>query len=201
MTELDDNLSEQGDEQVLMGWEKRVRVLFNPAMWVYVLLGFGAGACFVGLLFTALGAGAAGFLLAAILLVVCLVISFIAMLAIDLFGGLRSVFALTTRGARSIAGKAAQGISFGTTVVGILFRSPLVAGAGLLAESEQSLFIEYERVRTVKFNPRRQVILIRKRRLSKPVALYCTDEVFQRALDILRERCPGAVFEQVAIPL
>ena len=200
MADVTDNISEP-DEQILVGWEKRVRVLFNPAMWVYALLGFGAGACFVALLFMVLGAGATGFLLAVILLGVCLVISFIAMLAIDLFGGLRTVFALTTRGARSVAGKAAQGISYGATAVGVLVRSPMLAGAGLLAVSEQSLFIEYECVKTVKFNRRRQIIVIRKRRLSKPVALYCTDEVFERALAVLREQSPKALFAEVAIPL
>ena len=189
------------EEEILVAWERKVKVLGNPAMWLYALIGFGCGAGLVGLLFAALAGPLIGLGFGAGLLAFFGVISFLVMLGIDLMGGLRTCFAVTTSGSWSVAGKGAQGISWGTAAVGAMMGSAATAGAGLLAAAEQSLFIEHADVRTVSFNERRRIIVLRRGLLSKPVALYCSEESYHPAMDALRERCPQATFDAKRIPL
>jgi hypothetical protein len=131
------------------------------------------------------GAGVFAFLMA-IFVVVGLVI--------DLFGGFRTTFALTTTGVRSIAGKGAGRAADTAFWAGVLAGSASVAGAGMLAKSEQNVFIAFRDVTKVKLRPGRRYILVKGGFVQKPIALYCLPDNYPQAEAILRQQCPGAKF-------
>ena len=192
MTDEMATTGETGGEELWLAWDARVRVLLNPSVWGGVLLAFGISSC----LFTALmlfiskspwalavGAGIFAFFMAIFVVVG---------LAIDLFGGFQTTFALTTQGVRSIAGKAAGRAADAAFWTGVLLGSAGAAGAGLLAKSEKNVYIPYGEVTKVKFKPGRRYILVKGVFLQKPIGLYCTPENYDQAEAILRQECPGA---------
>ncbi len=60
-----------------------------------------------------------------------------------------------------------------TVVLGLLSGKPAVAGAGVLAQSRQGVFLKWSRVRKVKYKPRQRTILL-KGGFSERIALFCT---------------------------
>ncbi|MGE4273644.1 MAG: hypothetical protein AB7E31_12360 [Desulfitobacterium sp.] len=60
-----------------------------------------------------------------------------------------------------------------TIVLGLLSGKPSVAGAGMLAQSRQEVFLQWQRISKVKRDPRRQVIILWSGRMEQ-IALFCT---------------------------
>jgi hypothetical protein len=105
---------------------------------------------------------------------------------IDLFGGFKVVFFLTSHGVRSVAGKGAKAAATTAFWMGALTGRPGVAGAGLLAESEQNVFIPWQEVTKIKVKTWRRFILVKREWGYKPIGLYCTPENFPQVMEILR---------------
>jgi hypothetical protein len=182
-----------GPEQVLLQWPGRVRVLANPIVWRNILLCFGIPCLLVGGLFLAIsGEAGSSFLLAAGLFSFFMILFLLIGLAVDLFGGFRVRFTLTDRGLWSHSGKAARAAYTAAVVGGLVAGSAAAVGAGLLARSEQEVFIPWNEVSKVKVNPRRRHVLVKGSFLQKPIGLYCTAENFAGVLAVLRERCPAS---------
>jgi len=70
-------------------------------------------------------------------------------------------------------------------VLGLISTRPAAAGAGLLAESRQSVFLRWKGVRKVQFLPRRKVILVRGG-LAERIALFCCEDNYQQVEDFVR---------------
>ena len=62
-----------------------------------------------------------------------------------------------------------------TVIIGILSRKPSAAGAGLLAQSKQDVFLRWNNIRKVKYDPLRHTIVVRGG-LTEKIALFCTEQ-------------------------
>lgn len=62
-----------------------------------------------------------------------------------------------------------------TVVLGLLSGKSAAAGAGILAQSRQEIFLRWDRVKKLKYKPKSCTILLRGG-FSEQIALFCTDE-------------------------
>ncbi len=62
-----------------------------------------------------------------------------------------------------------------TVVAGLLSGKPAVAGAGMLAQSQQDVQIKWKRIKRVKYIPLRQVIMINAG-FAENIALFCKND-------------------------
>ena len=62
-----------------------------------------------------------------------------------------------------------------TVMLGLLAGRPSVAGAGLLAQSRQEVFIRWSHVTKVKFKPQSHTVLLRSG-WTEQIALFCTQD-------------------------
>jgi hypothetical protein len=175
-------------EQLHLTWETRIRLLANPSIWNSMLLALGIPSVLLGL-FLAFLAKRPEFILLVPLgaLSILFGIFFLVAVVIDLFGGFKVTFFLTTLGVRSVAGKGAKAASTVAVLAGALAGKPGVVGAGILAESEQNVFIPWSAITKIKIKAWRRYILIKREWGCKPIALYCTSENFAQVLDLLRQ--------------
>lgn len=185
------------DERLLLTWTNHVRLLVNPTVWSSMLLVLGIPALLLGLFFAFLAKrldyvvivplGFLTFLFAIFVLVA---------LVIDAFGGMQATFFLTTNGVRFVSGTGAKAASRVALLAGLLSGRPGLAGAGLLAESEQGAFMPWSEIATIRVKASRHYVLLRGSWGDKPVGLYCTPENFREVLDLLRanagDRMPRA---------
>ena len=72
-------------------------------------------------------------------------------------------------------------------VLGFLSKTPSSAGAGLLAQSRQEVFLPWGRVRRAKYNEKARTILLRGG-LTENIALFCTEENYSQVEDIIRSK-------------
>jgi hypothetical protein len=63
-------------------------------------------------------------------------------------------------------------------------------GGSLLATSQESNSISWNDVTSVKVYPRNRLIILRDMTIINGVALYCTEDNFDRVLDVIRKRVP-----------
>jgi len=169
-------------------------VLTNPAAWNGAVLSFGAGALFLGILFSLVAQSFKGLLLAGALFGGFMVLFIMIGAVIDLFGGFRVQFILSTLGLRSLSGKAAKAASSAAVIGGVLAGNLAAVGAGQLAKSEQNVFIPYPEVTKVVINARRRYIEVKGSLMQKPIGLYCNQDNFDDVLQSLRKRCGSAQF-------
>ena len=73
-----------------------------------------------------------------------------------------------------------------TIVLGLLSGKPAVAGAGMLAQSRQEVFLKWNRVTRVKYKPNSRTILLRGG-WTEQIALFCTDGNYARIEDFVRQ--------------
>ena len=182
------------DERILLTWNARIRVLFNPSVWGGLLAAVGIPSVFLSLLMFSVSRQADSLLFGVVIFTGVMVMFVVITAVIDLFGGFRVVFALTTNGVRSVSGKGAKAAASTAFWAGLLLGKASVAGTGLLAESEQDVFIPYSEVTKVKVRPGRRYILVKGGFLQKPIGLYCTPENFAQAEAFIRQHCPTSRF-------
>ena len=106
-------------------------------------------------------------------------------------GGPEAEFSISSKGIGYEAGKRSKAINSGVVTAGILAGSLNTAGAGMIAKSQEALFIGWKEVRSVKIHRRQQVIYVRPKMLVGPIALYCTPDNFSQAETIVREYVPA----------
>jgi len=181
-------------EQLWLAWEARIRVLLNPAVWGGVLAAFGISSCLLSVLMLFISKSPWALAIGGGLFLFFMVLFVLIGAVIDLFGGFRTTFALTTHGVRSIAGKGAGRAADAAFWGGVLLGSAAGAGAGLLAKSEQNVFIPYGEVTKVKIRSGRRYIVVKGGFMQKPIGLYCTPENFAQTEAILRQLCTAAQF-------
>jgi hypothetical protein len=186
--------SPKNEETVLYSWESSVRVLSNPSAWSGVAISLGGGALALGILFAFITKSIKGFYLAAAIFGGLMLIFVLVAGVIDMFGGFRMHFILTSQGVRSVSGKGAKAAANAVVVGGILAGNLTGMATGLLARSEQNVFIPYNEVSKVKVNSRRRYILVKGDWSQKPIGLYCTNDNFTGVLQLLREHCASTQF-------
>jgi len=182
-------LEEPEVESIHLAWPARIHLLTNGHVWLNMLAVLGISCGLMTILFLAIsksamalavgGAVFAGFMLLYLLIAV----------VIDLFGGFRTTFALTSRGVRSIAGRHAQHAGDAAFWAGILTGSPGAVAAGLSAQSERNVFIPYASVTKIQPCPGSHTILVKGGYLDKPIRLYCAADNYAQAEALLRKQC------------
>ena len=182
-------------EQLHLTWETRIRILTNPTVWTSMLLALGIPGVLLGIFVAVIAKRPEYALLVPLGLLSILFGIFIMVgLVIDLFGGFKAVFFLTSHGVRSVAGKGAKAASTAAALAGIFSGNPGLAGAGLLAESEQNVFIPWKDITKLKVKTWRRFIMVKREWGYKPIGLYCTPENFSQVMEIFRyyagERLP-----------
>lgn len=94
-------------------------------------------------------------------------------------GGYAMDFVLDSEGAfyRTQAKQAKKNWIINTLVVvfGLLSRTPTAAGAGMLEQSRQQVFLKWQRITRVKYAPGSRTILLRSG-LMESIALFCSEE-------------------------
>ena len=175
-------------EQLRLTWETRIRVLTNPSVWTSMLLALGIPSVLLGIFFAVIAKRPEYALLVPLgFMSILFGIFFLVALVIDLFGGFKAVFFLTTHGVRSVAGKGARAASTVAVLAGVLAGKAGAVGAGLLAESEQNVFIPWKDITKIKVKTWRRYILVKREWGFKPIGLYGTPENFPQVMDIFRQ--------------
>ena len=187
-----DDASSPPEETVLHSWSASVRVLSNPAAWRGVAASLGGGALALGILFLFISKSVKGLYLAAGIFGGLMLIFVLVGGIIDLFGGFRMQFMLTSRGVRSISGKGAKSAANAAIVGAVLAGNLAGMAAGSLARSEQNVFLRYDEVTKIQADPRRRYILVKGAWPQKPIGLSCNAENFMSVLRLLQERCASA---------
>ena len=184
-----DQANHATDERLLMSWENRVKLLMNPTIWSSMLLVIGIPSGLLGLFFTLL-TGQLEYLVFVPLACLggLLAIFVLVALVIDAFGGMKATFYLTTHGVRFVSGKGASAAATAAFLAGLLAGKPGLTGTGLLAESEQHVFISWSDISTIQIKAARHYILIKRGWGDRPIGLYCTPENFRPVMDTLRAR-------------
>lgn len=174
-------------EQLHLTWEARIRVLTNPNIWASMLLVLGIPSVLLGVFFAILAKRPEYALLVPLgFMSILLGIFVLVALVIDLCGGFKVVFFLTSHGVRSVAGKGPQAVSTVAVLAGIFAGKPGAVGAGLLAESEQNVFIPWQAITKIKVKTWRRFIMVKREWGFKPIGIYCTPENFPQAMEVLR---------------
>lgn len=72
-------------------------------------------------------------------------------------------------------------------VIGILSGKPSAAGAGILAQSRQSVLVKWKSIRKVKVYPSSKSIVI-KGSFAEKIALFCNDDNFEYVKNIILDK-------------
>jgi hypothetical protein len=96
-------------EQLHLSWETRIRILANPQVWKPILLVFGIPSILLGILMAFIAKRPEFALIVPLVALVCFLGIFVLVaVVIDLFGGFKCFFFLTTQGVRSVSGRGAR---------------------------------------------------------------------------------------------
>lgn len=179
-------------------WETRVSVFSNPAILKGLGMALGIPFGFLIIVLTIATGGefiwSGGVLYAFALLGFVLALSGLVMLI--LFGGKYDMgFVIDRRGVLSYTPKRQARINraVNTTLIvgGMLTGKPGAAGMGLLAQSRQSMYVAWDRVRRIRVYQRARTIAI-KGGFAENVAVFCTQENFVAVERLIRERATAA---------
>ncbi len=179
-------------EEVLFKWDHKIKMLFNPVLWGSFLACFGIPAILLGIGFSFTGDLKVAVLFPAVLVAFFAVIWFIVGIVIDIGGGFSASFVITTRGIYFSSGPQAKKAADMAALIGALAGSAATAGVGMLARAEQDTSVEWGKIRKVKIRAAMHYIYVRGSFGNKPIGIYCMPDNFQKVLDMVRAKCPGA---------
>lgn len=74
-----------------------------------------------------------------------------------------------------------------TVVLGLFSGNPAAAGAGILAQSRQEVYLRWSRITKVKYKPRSRTILLRGGWMEQ-IAVFCTPENYMWVKDFVRRK-------------
>ncbi len=195
LQQLKSEADSQKGEILLCAWENQVKVLNNPLAWSGFVWAFAIACSFFGILFGFITKNAlTGLLVTGVSFAGFMALVFIIAGVIDLAGGLRTRFAITSNGIRSSSGKGSRAAADAAFWMGVATGNPTGVAAGMQAKREQNIWMSHSDVATVSIRSNRKIILVRGGFLQKPIGLYCTLENFEKVVEILRKNCSKAKF-------
>lgn len=124
--------------------------------------------------------------------VICALLFLTWLILMVVYGGKYEVeFVLDDKGAhcRTQAGQRKKNRIINTLVVvlGLLSGKPAAAGAGMLADTRQTVFLRWNRVTRVKYKPRSYTILLRGG-WTENIALFCTQDGYHAVEQIVMNK-------------
>ncbi|MGD0282214.1 MAG: hypothetical protein ABSB95_07620 [Dissulfurispiraceae bacterium] len=195
LKQLKSEADSQKAEHLLCAWENQVKVLNNPLAWSGFIWAFGIACSFFGILFGFITKNAlTGLLVTGVSFAGFISLVFIIAMGIDLSGGLKTRFAITSKGIRSSRGKGSRAAADAAFWMGVATGNPTGVAAGMQAKREQDIWMSHSDVATVSIRSNKNIILVRGGFLQKPIGLYCTVENFKEVEEILRKNCSKAKF-------
>ncbi|MDX9889069.1 MAG: hypothetical protein RBS51_07420 [Anaerovoracaceae bacterium] len=78
-------------------------------------------------------------------------------------------------------------INFLALVLGLISKKPGVAGAGILGQSRQKVYLRWNKVKLVKYKPRQHTILLRGGPLES-LGLFCTPENYSEVTIMVADK-------------
>lgn len=177
-------------------WHRKVPLINNRVLWRDLAVVI-AGSLIILFLILAVVTGGEDLwsLLQVAVLVLCIMLALMAIaipvLWVLTLGGPEAEFSISSRGIGYEAGKRSKTINSGIVAAGALAGSLNTAGAGMIAKSQEALFISWKEVRSVKIYRKQRVIYVRPKILVGPIALYCTPDNFSQAETMVREYVPA----------
>jgi hypothetical protein len=188
--------SEEGtDDKDAILWSRKVPLISNPVLikdLFFALLI--AAVVFGSILWIITGEPGIFFLFFAVffgLFVLFLIVALVLQLITK--GGLKTEFYVGSDGAAHRAGRGTQAIDRAAIAGSIIAGSAVAAGAGLIAFSQEANSLRWEDVRHIGVHHGTRLIVLRSRYLINPVALYCTEENFEKVLEAVRRFAPKDV--------
>jgi hypothetical protein len=176
-------------EETLLAWDHRIRMLANPNLWRAFALVFGAPLMVLGAVLAVTAGWKTGLTALVGGLVLFGALWLIVGVIVDLMGGFRAHYAVTTRGLYFASGKGERRAAQAASVIGLLAGKPGAAGAGLLAQSEQDAFIAWPDIARVK--TRGHYVEVRSRHALKPIGFYGAAETLDLLRSALRSHAPA----------
>ncbi|KJS21678.1 MAG: hypothetical protein VR72_09280 [Clostridiaceae bacterium BRH_c20a] len=83
-----------------------------------------------------------------------------------------------------------------TVVLGLLSRKPAAMGAGLLAQSRQTVFIKWKKIQKVQFYPQSKTILLRGG-FSEKIAVFCTEKNYSQVEEVILQKADNVVIPKM----
>ncbi|PKM84239.1 MAG: hypothetical protein CVU86_08215 [Firmicutes bacterium HGW-Firmicutes-11] len=162
-------------------WEIDVPIFRNPLIVKQLGLAIGIpfGILLIFLLFLSLSDPNALYGVALVVLLLLLTFLFVKVIYKGVY---QAAFVLDNRAVtcktRSAQGKTNRIVNGLTFILGIFSAKPAVAGAGILAQSRQSVSLRWRNVKKVKYLPKQHAILLRGGYLES-IAVFCREDNYQ----------------------
>ncbi len=120
-------------------------------------------------------------------------LSFIVMFALEraMKGGIDAEFIINEKGIEYEAGESSKTLNRAGLLGAVLLRSPVVAGGSLISISRESQSIRWKDIKSVTTYKGQHSILIRGKELALPIGVFCTQDNFTTALDLIKKYAPG----------
>jgi hypothetical protein len=122
----------------------------------------------------------------ALMLIACIVV---------LWNRMNLEFEVNSKGVGMAVGSRKRKMNKLVTIVGLLSGKPGVAGAGLLAGSNEAVFAPWRDIKKVTIYRRKKVIAL-KMGLLTPLRLFCTEENFAAVERMIREKAKNAAVSE-----
>lgn len=173
-------------------WTGQARMITNPEVIRGYLLLLAVMICIGGFIsFISGSLDILFFLIFPVTLIVILLLFLLTVVLQILTGGLMVQGEITVSGVAHHAGSLSRSLHLGTLILGALggFHNPrggsVTTGGALIALSQEDNFIGWSDVKSVQIYPRYHLIVVRSGKGINPVALYCTRENFNRAVELM----------------
>jgi hypothetical protein len=176
------------EEQVLMQWHSKIRMLFSKRLWKMFLLVFGIPVLLLAILVAFVASPADGVLAFGGGLALFAVIWALVGVVVDIGGGFSAFYSITDKGVHFASGKGARAAAGIATAAGLMAGKPGMAGAGMLARAEQDAFMSWDSIGKVSVSDGSFYIELHGKSVTKPIGLYCTPENFRDVRDLLLGR-------------
>ena len=177
-------------------WSARMPVVTSPVVVKQLVIALGAGFLFVAVLMVIMGAYEAlpwigGIFL--FLLVLCLIVA----AAIHFFtkGGPMGEFAIGSEGVGYRAGKESKALNRATLAGSVVGGSLSGAGGSLINISRETESMSWDEMRSVTVDRRDRSLVFYRHSLVYPIALYCTEETFEPAIELVRRYAPDTTLK------
>jgi hypothetical protein len=184
-------------EGIDLYWGTRTPVVTSTIVVKQLILVFAAGFFFVFIILAiadvSAAVGAAPVLFGLFLFFV--VLSLVIAAGIQFFtrGGPYMEYAVTREGIGYRAGDESRALNRATLVGTAIGGSLTGAGGSLINISREMDFMSWEEIRSATAYRRDNSILLYRKVLISPFALYCRPEIFEKVIALIRERAPQAV--------
>jgi hypothetical protein len=176
-------------------WHYRIPLVGNGILWRELIFTLGAPFVIVAGLVTIFSQTDNRWSILIIFIVLFGVILLIAFLILSslsrsLGGSIDASFSLNPAGIGYEAGEAARKIHRSALMLSLISGLVSAMGTSLIALSQEKNFISWADVKNVRFHPYLHIIYIWGIENGRPIALYCTPEIFEQVGETIRNNIP-----------